>query len=211
MFITFEGIEGCGKSTQIDRIEKTLNQSGIPVLKTFEPGGTGIGMKIRRILLDSRNKNLTPLAELILYIADRAQHMEEVIRPALGEGKWVLCDRFFDATIVYQGAARGQDMAFIHALNQEVTQGIRPDITFILDCPVEMGLKRALKRNEASSEQSQDRFEKEKIEFHCAVREGYLDIAAREPERAIVIDAALSQGEVERAIFDHIKPFLGKD
>ena len=123
----------------------------------------------------------------------------------------MLCDRFFDATIVYQGAARGQDMAFIHALNQEVTQGIRPDITFLLDCPVEMGLKRALKRNEASSEQSQDRFEKEKIEFHRAVREGYLDIAAREPERVIVIDAALSEGDVERSIFDHIKPFLGKD
>jgi dTMP kinase len=147
LFITFEGIEGCGKTTQVQRLEKFLEDHDIPVLFTLEPGGTRIGTNIRRILLDIENNNIAPLAELLLYEADRAQHVEEVIKPALDEGKWVVCDRFFDATVAYQGSARGQDMKLIQYLNDKVTQGIRPDLTFLLDCPVRQGVKRALMRN----------------------------------------------------------------
>ena len=129
MFITFEGIEGCGKTTQVKRFAKRLKGLGISLITTLEPGGTRIGKDIRKILLDSRNRNLSPLTELFLYAADRAQHVKELIKPALDEGKWVICDRFFDATVAYQGIARGQDMELIGILNEEATQGIQPDIT----------------------------------------------------------------------------------
>ncbi|MBW1798594.1 MAG: dTMP kinase, partial [Deltaproteobacteria bacterium] len=139
MFITFEGIEGCGKTTQIKRLVDRLGEFSIPRVLTLEPGGTRVGKDIRRILLDSRNHALSHLAELLLYAADRAQHVEEVVRPALDRKEWVLCDRFFDATTVYQGYVRGQDMALIKTLNEKACLGIRPDITFVLDCPVETG------------------------------------------------------------------------
>ena len=138
MFITFEGIEGCGKSTQAKRLVKHLRELAVPLVFTLEPGGTSVGQKIRRILLDSRNHHLSPLTELLLYSADRAQHVEEVIKPALEQEKWVLCDRFFDATTVYQGYARGLDMKLIVTLNEKASPGIRPDITFLVDCAVEM-------------------------------------------------------------------------
>ena len=208
MFITFEGIEGCGKTTQVKRFAKKLKGLGISLITTFEPGGTRIGKDIRRILLDSRNKNLSPLTELILYAADRAQHVEELIKPALDEGKWVICDRFFDATVVYQGIARGQDMKLVQSLNAQVTQGIQPDITFLLDCPVDMGLNRALKRNEAQSQKGQDRFEREALDFHRAVREGYLDLARKNQDRFVVLDATLPKDEVEKRIFQYIEPHL---
>ena len=211
MFITFEGIEGCGKTTQVKRFAKKLKGLGIPLITTFEPGGTRIGKDIRKILLDSRNKNLSPLTELILYAADRAQHVEELIKPALDEGKWVICDRFFDATVVYQGIARGQDMELIRALNEQATQGIQPDITFLLDCPVDMGLHRALERNEAQSQKGQDRFEREAIEFHRAVREGYLDLARKNQNRFVIVDATLPKDEVEKKIFQHMEPYLKGD
>ena len=207
MFITFEGIEGCGKTTQVQRLEKLVGRHGIPLVKTMEPGGTGIGADIRKILLDAENKEMAPLAELLLYSADRTQHVEEVIRPALREGKWVLCDRFFDATIVYQGWARGLDVVFIQSLNEKASQGILPDITFLLDCPVEIGLKRALKRN-LSSQNGQDRFEKEKLQFHDKVREGYLTLARKERNRFIVIDATRSVKSVEKNISDYVMPFI---
>lgn len=208
MFITFEGIEGCGKTTQIKRIAKRISRNGIPLITTFEPGGTRIGQDIRRILLDSHNKNLSPLAELALYAADRAQHMEEVIKPALDQGKWVICDRFFDATVAYQGTARGQDMELIRILNEKVTKGIQPDITFLLDCPVDIGLDRALKRNRAQSPKGQDRFERERLDFHREVRRGYVELARNNPKRFIIIDATLAMNEVEQEIFKHIKPLL---
>jgi dTMP kinase len=208
LFITFEGIEGCGKTTQIERLEKKLIQYGIPLIKTLEPGGTRIGKRIRQILLDADNRELSPLAELMLYLADRAQHVQEVIRPALDQGRWVLCDRFFDATVVYQGAARGQDKQLIRMLNEKVTQGIRPDITFLLDCPVEVGLERALKRDRRIPHGGQDRFEREKLEFHQEVRRGYLELASGEKERFFIIDAARERGEVEEALFQRIMPYL---
>ncbi|MFC1862984.1 dTMP kinase [Thermodesulfobacteriota bacterium] len=208
MFITFEGIEGCGKTTQIKRFEKRLLSHGIPLITTLEPGGTRVGKNIRKILLDSRNSDLCPLAELILYAADRAQHVEEIIKPALEHGKWVICDRYFDATIAYQGFARGQDMGLISLLNEKVTNGISPDITFLLECPVELGLNRALRRNKELSLEDQDRFEKEKLEFHQRVREGYLELANMDKERFEIIDASRPEDVVEEEIFRAIGPFI---
>ncbi|KPK23645.1 MAG: thymidylate kinase [Nitrospira bacterium SG8_3] len=193
------------------RFAKRLKGLEISLITTLEPGGTRIGKDIRKILLDSRNKNLSPLTELILYAADRAQHVAEVIKPALTQGKWVICDRFFDATVVYQGIARGQDMNLIRTLNAQVTQGIQPDITFLLDCPVDMGLNRALERNEAQSQKGQDRFEREAMGFHRAVREGYLDLARKNQDRFVIVDAALPKDEVEKKIFQHIEPHLQRN
>jgi dTMP kinase len=208
LFITFEGIEGCGKTTQIERLEKTLLKHGITLIKTLEPGGTRAGKNIRQMLLDSRNNDLAPLTELILYAADRAQHVEEVIKPALEKGKWIICDRYFDATIAYQGFARGQDIELINLLNEKATNGINPDITFLLECPVEIGLNRALKRNRELSLEDQDRFEKEQMEFHQKVRDGYLELARKDKERFVIIDATQSEDEVEAAIFKAIRLFI---
>lgn len=208
MFITFEGIEGCGKSTQAKRLAGRLRGLDIPLVFTIEPGGTGVGQKIRRILLDSRNKHLSPLAELLLYAADRAQHVEELIKPELEQKKWVICDRFFDATTVYQGYARGQDMTLIATLNKMTTLGIWPDITFLIDCTVEIGLERALKRNKIQLQDGQDRFEREKKDFHEAVREGYLSMAGENRKRFVVVDGTLKEDKLEAVIFEHIKPFI---
>jgi dTMP kinase len=208
VFITFEGIEGCGKSTQARRLVNRLRDASVPVVFTLEPGGTRVGSYIRRILLDSGNRSLSPLAELFLYEADRAQHVEEKIRPALEQGKWVVCDRFFDATTVYQGFARGQDMKLVRNLNKRACLGIRPDRTFLIDCPVEIGIKRALKRNEKDPEIDQDRFEREEMDFHEAVRKGYLIVAQEDPERIVVLDCRLTEDELEAAIFERIRPFI---
>ena len=204
VFITFEGIEGCGKSTQAKRLSRRLGRLGIAHVLTLEPGGTAIGRKMRQVLLDARNKALTPLAELMLYAADRAQHVEEVIKPGLRAGKWVLCDRFSDATVVYQGAARGQNGKLIGLLNHVVTDGILPHLTFLLDCPVEVGLERAMGRNM----KGQDRFEKEALSFHRKVRKGYLDLARKNKKRFIVLDATASPKEVEAEILRHLERFL---
>jgi len=204
VFITFEGIEGCGKSTQAKRLGKALDRMGIAHVMTFEPGGTAIGRHVRRVLLDSRNKALKPLSELMLYAADRAQHVEEIIKPTLRSGKWVICDRFSDATVVYQGAARGQDEKLIRLLNRVVTQGIRPHLTFLLDCPVEVGLRRALGRNM----KGQDRFEREALSFHRKVRNGYLDLARKNKKRFVILDAGASRKEIEAEILRHVEQFL---
>ena len=181
LFITFEGIEGCGKSTQAKLLVERLTRLNVPSILTMEPGGTEMGIGIRRILLDARNRDLPPFAELLLYEADRTIHMEKVIRPALNAGKWVVCDRFSDATTAYQGYAREQDMQTVTLLNQMASGGILPALTFLIDCPVEVGLTRALKRNDHCAEQGQDRFEKEKLDFHVSVRQGYLSIARENP------------------------------
>jgi len=208
VFITFEGIEGSGKTTQIKRLRKTLVERGLPVIATHEPGGTEIGARIRKILLDSRHRNLTPLAELILIEADRAQHVDEVIRPAIEDGRWVLCDRYTDATMAYQGAARGLDMEFLRFLNNRVTGGISPDLTFLLDCPEETGIRRALGRNERSGERGQDRFDREDLAFHRKVRAAYLDLARTEPARFQVIDATRPENQVEAEILQRILPYI---
>ncbi|MFP4036254.1 MAG: dTMP kinase [Desulfobacteraceae bacterium] len=205
MFITFEGIEGCGKSTQLVRLAASLEYRGVPVLRTFEPGGTRIGEEFRRILLANRNKDLCPLAELLLYEADRSQHVSSVIRPALERGEWVVCDRFCDATTAYQGAARGQDPELIRILNAAATGGLVPDLTFLLDCPVEEGLARAMRREAAGAQVGQDRFERESLAFHQSVREGYLRIAREEPDRFEVIDASQDMETVEAEILRRLE------
>jgi dTMP kinase len=211
VFITLEGIEGCGKSTQISRLAQRLRGLFIPTVVTLEPGGTGPGRAIRKILLDPANKGLTPLAELLLYEADRAQHVETLVAPALKAGRWVLCDRFFDATTVYQGFAREQDLEFVQMLNQRATGGIRPDRTFVLDCPVSVGLKRALQREASrNAGQSRDRFERESLAFHEKIREGYLQLAAGEPDRFVVVDAAQEPSAVHEAIFNRIAPWINR-
>jgi dTMP kinase len=207
LFITFEGIEGCGKTTQIIRLAKRLEKRGVQFVSTREPGGTRIGKDIRNLLLDARNTNLFPLAELILYAADRAQHVEEIIRPALDQGKWVICDRFFDATVAYQGAGRGLDMDIIMTLNDKVTKGLSPDLTLLLDCPPEKGIERALNRNSSIAPDGQDRFEREKMDFHRKVRDAYLDLSRKE-KRFTIINASLPEDSVEKEIFSAIEPYL---
>jgi dTMP kinase len=208
LFITFEGIEGCGKTTQIKLLAKKLTQLGIPYVRTFEPGGTKIGHKIRRILLDARHQHLDPLAELLLYIADRSQHMAEVVKPALAKGQWVLCDRFSDATVAYQGKARGQDLKLIRLLNNQAKAGIEPDLTFVLDCPVKVGLGRAQKRNQSATVKGQDRFERERKTFHEKVRQGYLELAQQEPRRFVIVDGTLPVARIEQIIQEHLQPWL---
>ncbi|MDX2439879.1 MAG: dTMP kinase, partial [Desulfobacterales bacterium] len=146
MFITLEGIEGSGKTTQINNIDRFLEKKGHDCVITREPGGTKIGRKIRSILLDPENKGMEPMAELLLYFSDRVQHVETVINSALSEGKTVICDRYFDATLVYQGYARGLDMKLITRLHELVLEGLKPDITFLLDLSPEIGLSRAWKQ-----------------------------------------------------------------
>jgi dTMP kinase len=189
LLISFEGIEGCGKTTQVDLLHNFLISQGYSCLVTREPGGTKIGDQIRSVLLHSGNSDLTLKAELFLYLASRAQHVAEVILPALKEGKVILCDRFIDSTVVYQGLVQGIDPTVIDDLNRMVTAGIKPDLTFIIDCPVEMGLKRAWGRVEIEDQRVDDlRFESKDLDFHRKVRNGYLELARKEPERIKVID-----------------------
>ena len=205
MFITFEGIEGCGKTTQVSLLVKYLEEKNISCVQTLEPGGTDIGQAIRKVLLDSKNTHLAPLTELILYAADRAQHVNETIRPALDQGKWVICDRFYDATVAYQGFGRGMNMDLISYLNNLAAEGASPDLTILMDCPEDIGLKRALERNRIEDLEDQGRFEKEKMEFHRRVREGYLNLAEKYKDRFRVIDASRSIDEVK----EDIKSLMG--
>ena len=191
MFITFEGIEGSGKSTQIQHLLAELQSRAIDCIVTREPGATRIGKKIRAILLDSVNSTMVSTTELLLYEADRAQHVHEVITPALEANKVVISDRFSDATTVYQGYARGLDLKQIKKLHDMVLGDLRPDLTLILDLPVRQGLERAWQRIEAQTDDlREDRFEKEALSFHEKVRQGYLTLAEREPGRFQIVDAS---------------------
>lgn len=202
MFITLEGIEGAGKTTQAARIAEFLRQRGHGCVTTREPGDTRIGKKIRAILLDPENSDLVPLAELFLYAADRAQHVHERILPALQEGKTVICDRFFDATTVYQGFARGLDLEIIESIHRLVPGELKPDMTILFDLPPEVGLKRAWGQiNSGGRTGKESRFEKEALAFHEKVRAGYLNLAHREPDRFFVVDAAESADRVTDCIF----------
>jgi len=197
VFITLEGIEGAGKTTQLPRLVDFLEQHGHACVVTREPGGTGMGQKIRSLLLDPDNSDMSPETELFLYAADRAQHVRRLIEPALADGKTVVCDRFADATEVYQGWARGLDMELVRVLNRVATGGRKPDITLLFDLPPEAGLKRAWQRIAQNGKEAADcRFENEKMVFHERVRQGYLDLARREPERFVVIDALGTAAEV---------------
>lgn len=199
-FITFEGIEGCGKTTQLRLLARRLECAGHSVMVTREPGGCPISDHVRDILLDSKNSAMEPLTELLLYAAARAQHVSEVVSPALDAGRIVLCDRFTDATIAYQGCGRGLDRSVIDQLNQLATAGIRPHMTLLLDCPAEIGLKRAFSRINGTTGAREERFELESIQFHQRVRDGYLELARLEPDRFVVIDAAAGISETEEAI-----------
>lgn len=188
LFITFEGVEGCGKTTQIKLLAELLTNRGHPVRMTREPGGCPIADRIRSILLDAGNRAMTPLAELLLYAAARAQHVAEVIAPALTAGSIVLCDRFTDATLAYQGFGRGLDHATISSLNLLARDTYTPDLTLLFDCPAEVGLSRAVSPVDEQGIK-EERFELESLEFHRKVRAGYLELARLEPDRFRVIDA----------------------
>ena len=200
VFITFEGSEGSGKSTQIGLLANYLTARGRTITLTREPGGTAIGDQVRKILLDPANKALDPKAELLLYAAGRAQHLEELIRPELEEGKVVLCDRFSDATLAYQGYGRGLDLEMIRTLDRIVTGGMRPDLTILLDIDAAVGLARARGRNSSRGLNAEARFENEDIAFHARVRQGYLSLAKQEPGRYRVVDASLTPDEIQNSI-----------
>ncbi len=190
-FITLEGGEGVGKSTNLAFIRDWLVRHGVSVLTTREPGGTTLGEAIRALLLDHRQQAMCADTELLLMFAARAQHLAEVIRPALAAGQWVLCDRFTDATYAYQGGGRNIDKARISALEHWVQRGLRPDLTLLLDLPVDIGRVRAGRRS------APDRFEREQADFFDRVRQAYLAIATAEPERLAVIDADRPLTEVQ--------------
>ncbi|MGM0471062.1 MAG: dTMP kinase [Bacillota bacterium] len=207
LLITVEGPEGAGKTTQLKLLASDLEELGYEVLSTREPGGTKVGDRIRSILLDSQLSNLEAKTELLLYAASRAQHVTEVIKPALKAGKVVLCDRFIDATMAYQGYGRKLDQGLIKQLNEIATAGLEPDLTLLLDIVPEVGLRRAKKSSQEldGSLVAGDRIEQEKLNFHQQVREGYLELAARFNERFVVIDANDDQEEVHRQLIATVK------
>ncbi|CAH2031514.1 dTMP kinase [Trichlorobacter ammonificans] len=201
MFITFEGIEGSGKSTQIRLLADTLRAGGATVLLTREPGGCPVADRIRAVLLDAENRAMVAMTELMLYAAARAQHLAEVVRPALAAGAIVLCDRFSDATRAYQAFGRGLPRETVEQLNQLACDGLAPDLTLLLDCDTATGLERARSRIEAAgSGPREERFELEALSFHQRVREGYLRLAAEEPERFAVVPAEGAPAEIAVAV-----------
>ncbi len=207
--ITFEGIEGCGKTTQVELACRMMAARGVAHLRTREPGGTRIGVEIRKILLDPKNGHLSAAAELLLYAADRAQHVQETIVPALEDGTVVLCDRFTDATLAYQGYGRGLDRLMIQSLNQMATGGIRPALTLFIDVPVTVGLARAVQRNHQEGvAETAGRFEKEAVSFHTRVREGYLALTVSEPDRVKRVDGNRSPEETHQQVLSFIESLL---
>jgi len=208
-FVTFEGPEGSGKTTQIRLAAERLQRKAIPHVVTEEPGGTPLGTKIRRLLLNRQSFSIDPMAELFLFQAARCQHVETVIRPALRENKTVLCDRFTDATMAYQGAGRGLDKEIIRHLNQLVA--LKPDKTFLFDIPVDEGIKRALDRMDAkTAAPREDRFENEALQFHQRVRDEYLLTAKAEPERFVIIDGTKGIEEIHHEIWGHLWSWIGE-
>ncbi|MFW2373242.1 MAG: dTMP kinase [Gammaproteobacteria bacterium] len=194
LFITLEGAEGVGKTSNLEYLKSLLDQSGIKYIVTREPGGTALGEALREMLLGETFKGMSDDTELMLMFAARAEHLAQVIRPALERGEWVLCDRFTDATFAYQGGGRQLDMDRIAGLEQWVQGDLRPDLTLLLDAPVDIGRERAGKRS------APDRFEQEQDAFFNRVRQAYLDRASQEPDRIKVIDASLELDEVVEQI-----------
>lgn len=202
MFITLEGVEGSGKTTQSALVAEALRAAGRAVSVTHEPGGTRAGEAIRAIFLDAAIK-LEVAAELLLVLADRAQHVREKLRPALQAGEIVISDRYSDSTAAYQGYGRGFDLKLLEDLNQLASDGMRPDLTFVLDCPAEIGLERSRARRGLGADRP-DRFEGEHIEFHRRVRDGFLAIARAEPDRVIVVDATAPRAVVTARVVAEI-------
>ncbi len=197
--LAFEGIEGAGKSTQIHLAAADLRQRGIAVVETREPGGTALGAEVRRIVMHLPETPPTPLTELLLYLADRAQHVAEVITPALARGQLVLTDRFSASTIAYQGYARGQDIELVRRLDAIARQGLTPHLTVLLDCPVADGLRRA---------RGSDRFHSEDQVFHERVRAAFLEFARQEPDGYCVIDATRPEAQVQREVMAAVRQCL---
>jgi dTMP kinase len=200
--IVFEGGEGSGKTTQIEQTRQWLEGLAISVLVTRQPGGTQLGQELRQILLHFPGYAIAPTAELLLYAADRAQHLAEVVKPALAKGNIVLCDRYTDSTIAYQGYGRGLDLNSIETLNRLATTGLEPDVTLWLDLDVEIGLSRAKSRGQS------DRLEQDTIDFHRSVRQGYQKLAATRPEKMHRVDANLSLEAVQLQIRSILSPHL---
>jgi dTMP kinase len=202
MLITFEGIEGCGKSTQVDLLFDYLTTKGYNVIKTREPGGTVFGEALRDVALQ-KNIDVFPLSELLTIMAIRAQHVEELIMPALQDRTIVLCDRFVDASYAYQGYGRGIDLGIIETLNRLVTKGIRPNLTVLIDCAAGLGLKR-----KAKDHRSLDRFEKESLSFHRKIRNAYLKLADEDQRRFFVVDGKSKIGDIHRLIKEKVEFLL---
>ena len=210
MFITLEGIEGSGKTSQIKHIEAFFTKRGLESVVTREPGGTVVGEKIRSVLLNPDIEKMSPLTELFLYEADRIEHLEKIIRPALASGKIVLCDRFCDATVVYQGYGRGLDLEIIHGLHGLILGDLKPDLTILFDLAPEIGLTRAWRQvNNGSRSGKETRFEKEKLAFHRKIRKGYLAIAGMEPERFFIVNADRDEATVRNAVIQRIAELIG--
>jgi dTMP kinase len=205
LFITFEGGEGAGKTTLIERMGETLCADGIAVVKTREPGGTHLGERVRNLLLEPSQVAISPYAELCLFLASRAQHVEEVIRPALEQKKVVLCDRFNDSTIAYQGVARGLGMKEVAHFCDFICQGVQPHLTFYLDIEPSIGLKRAMARGNA-----QDRIESEKIAFHQKIRETYHKLCEQQPARLHLLDARKPAQEVFYQAMSYLERYIQK-
>ncbi|MEP7271222.1 MAG: dTMP kinase [Acidobacteriota bacterium] len=201
--ITFEGIDGCGKSSQLRLLSDYLTERKIPFVATREPGGTLLGQTVRSAILDSEPGTVEPLAELLLYAADRAQHVRRVIIPALESGRLVLSDRFFDATTAFQGYGRQFDLALIHHLNELATGGLKPDLTLLFDLEVKTALERVSAR---SRDAHPDRLDQEPMDFHERVRRGYVEIAALEPERIRVIPSHGSQEAIHHTVIEAVGP-----
>jgi len=203
LFITFEGGEGCGKSMQSKSLYRRLSSLAIPAVLTHEPGGTPLGKGISHWLKWTQNKDISPLGELLLFNASRAQLTDKVIQPNLKSGKVVLCDRYADSTTAYQGYGRGLNLETVNEANNFATQGLKPDLTVLLDLPVETGLAR-------KNAQRRDRFEQENTAFHQRVREGYLKLAANEPGRWLVVDASQSRAKISQIIWQRVSQLLSQ-
>ena len=210
MFITLEGIEGSGKSTVCDRLAAWLQAKGLDLLLTREPGSSSLGRKLRAILLDMDSVGLSEQSELFLYLADRAQHVREVLSPALSAGKIVLCDRYADSTLAYQGYGRGVDLDELTLVNNMAIRGLWPDLTLLFDLDANVGLERARKRNQQEAiEQSEGRFEAEELDFHQRIRQGYLKLAEKYAYRYRLVNASLAPNQVFEQAQSHIALALG--
>jgi dTMP kinase len=207
LFITFEGPEGSGKTTQIELLKSYLEEQGYPVLATREPGGTSIGDQIRAILLDPQNTDMLPASEALLFSAARAQIVNQVIRPHLAQGGIVLCDRYADSTLAYQGYGHGLELEMLHAITSLATGGLKPDLTIYLDIDVEEGLRRKLAAHQANNSEW-NRIDRQEMAFHRRVREGYLRMAASEPDRWLVIDATQPVETIQASIRARVKAKL---
>ncbi|GAB4230538.1 MAG: dTMP kinase [Methyloligellaceae bacterium] len=209
-FITFEGGEGTGKSTQARLLAQRLKEAGIDCVLTREPGGSATAEKIRAFLLSGGAEPLGPKAEAVLFNVARDDHLEQVIRPALKSGKWVVCDRFADSTRAYQGAAGGVSPALLETLDRIIVGDTRPDLTFIMDLPAREGLRRAAGREAAGKDAGErDYFESKDLDFHEALRQQFLEIARGEPERCVVIDAQLPPSAIEEEVWEAVVERLG--